>query len=50
MRVAVVGQADEKGVISAVAVNVVPEGVDLQNTRGLGDRGRNAPGSGEAGS
>ena len=50
MRVTVVGQADEEGTISAVAVNVVPEGVDLQTTRGPGDGGRNAPGSGEAGS
>ena len=50
MRVTVVGQADEAGVISAAAVNVVPEGVDLQNTRGFGGGGRNAPGSGEAGS
>ena len=49
MRVTVVGQADEEGVISALAVNVVPEGLDLQNTRGFGGGGRNAPGSDGAG-
>ena len=49
MRVTVVGQADEEGVIGAVAVNVVPEGLDLQNIRGFGGGGRNAPGRDEAG-
>ncbi len=49
MRVIVVGQADEEGVISALAVNVVPEGLDLENTRGFGGGGRNAQGRDEAG-
>ena len=49
MRVTVVGQADEEGMISAVAVNVVPEGLDLQGTGGFGGGGRNAPGRDEAG-
>ncbi len=49
MRVTVVGQADEGGTISAVAVNVVPEGLDLQDTRGFGGGGRNASGRDEAG-
>ena len=41
MRVMVVGQADEDGVISALAVNVVPEGQDLEDVRGFGGGGRN---------
>ncbi len=49
MRVTVVGQADEGGTISAAAVNVIPEGLDLQNIRGIGGGGRNAPGRDEAG-
>ncbi len=49
MQVTVFGQADEEGVISALAVNVVPEGLDLENTRGFGGGGRNAQGRDEAG-
>ena len=41
MRVMVVGEADEDGVISALAVNVVPEGQDLEDVRGFGGGGRN---------
>ena len=49
MLVTVVGQADEEGVISALAVNVIPEGLDLPNIRGIGGGGRNPAGGGAGG-
>ena len=49
MRVTVVGQADEEGVINALAVNVIPEGLDQEDVRGRLGGGRNPAGGGAGG-